>query len=246
MKEKIEICDGDLLLFTHRGKTVLQLQSPAHSGEKEVSVKGRFRNWCAREWEALRIKAARFQQQCPEVVRELAKIERSVKIEKELHVVDDDAERQDIEGLHTLELSYSKTRGYIRIRGNGTFKISGELKALGMFWDPVRRAWSCGFSDATLCAGSELLRVHDEKRDPIAAGYVRCLECRQWNPRGVTCACAGFASGPDMVAVRFLKPFSRTQGVGAIGRLPATQAVALEKVGVVELVKTSTRGGRSS
>jgi len=107
--------------------------------------------------------------------------ERKKAIEEELDITDLDLvySARSLLALHSLDVSYSKNRNFVRIEGK-TYDVKEVIKKNGFKWNPEYKCWEIQYSDENLEKAIQLVRKYDKKIDPEAEGYVRCWECGRW------------------------------------------------------------------
>ena len=107
--------------------------------------------------------------------------ERKKAIEEEVDVVDLDSvlSSRSLLALHSLSVSYSKSKNIVSIEGK-TYDIKEEIKKIGFRWNPEQKCWQALYSDENFGKAIQLVRKYDKKIDPEAEGYVRCWECGRW------------------------------------------------------------------
>jgi hypothetical protein len=171
-------------------KTYLTARCPS-LGKHQLSAAGDYRGWGNREWRSFIEAATKMFPHC-DVDGELQSLRIKIGCRRmlgESPVVDDDRGGERLEIVHTLKVHHSRSRGYVRIAGGGTFSRRAELRNLGFRWNPGARAWEMGYSDRMLDIARRFAEANDTPLDPVEAGYTRCPECARWIPEGSVCVC---------------------------------------------------------
>lgn len=196
MEDTIRLAAGDVLLWATKHRTVLTPIAPLNV--RFVEARGHYRRWGHREWEEFLRKARPLLERFPGTEEELRRIElHQRRFLREIPAVDEDsATSREFELIHTVEIRYSKRRGYIRITG-ATYPHRDRLKRAGFHWNSELGCWETEYSSDAWRRTVNLVRRIDQPSDPLRLGYRRCWACARWlppeklrdSPHGPYCGC---------------------------------------------------------
>lgn len=141
------------------------------------------------EWGAFLREVKKFERS--DLLSELEKIKDAIirrRIFRERPVFDDDFDEVP-EAVHSLLVHFSRSEGYLRVRGSATHKYQRELRSLGLHWNPSLYEWEVPFSQSLLDSVAIFVEKKSEAYDPSKIGYERCAGCNRWNPKSASCPC---------------------------------------------------------